>query len=237
MAEPSPKRTWPDARCAGARWTPAPPTSGCSTPAAPATGCTPTRGACCASRPSSSRASARSPSSARRSPSSARPAPPRDHPEYALGRGARPRAGRGRLRGHHRRRSRARWRRPTRAPARPAGVASASASSCRSSRAQRVGRHRHQLPLLLRPQDDVREVRPGLRRPARRLRHPRRAVRGAHPGPDPQGHPVPGRAVRQRLLGRPGRLAARHRARPRQDLEPRTSACSPSPTTSTRRWS
>ena len=43
----------------------------------------------------------------------------------------------------------------------------------------------HQLPLLLRPQDDVRQVRAGVRRPARRLRHPGRAVRGAHPGADP----------------------------------------------------
>ena len=65
---------------------------------------------------------------------------------------------------------------------------------------QPVGRHRHQLPLLLRPQDDVREVLPGLRRAARRPRHPRRAVRGADAGADPEGHLVPGRAARRRLL-------------------------------------
>ena len=67
-------------------------------------------------------------------------------------------------------------------------------------RPQPVGRHRHQLPLLLRPQDDVREVRPGLRRAARRVRHPRRAVRGAHPGADPEGHLVPDRAARHGVL-------------------------------------
>ena len=55
-----------------------------------------------------------------------------------------------------------------------------------------VGR---QLPLLLRPQDDVREVLPGLRRAARRLRHPRRAVRGADAGADAEGHVVPDRAA------------------------------------------
>ena len=80
---------------------------------------------------------------------------------------------------------------------------------------QRVGRPRRQLPLLLRPQDDVRQVRPGLRRAARRLRHPRRAVRGARPGPDPQGHVVPDRAARHALLAGPARLAARHGAAPR----------------------
>ena len=37
--------------------------------------------------------------------------------------------------------------------------------------AQPVGRQGHQLPLLLRAQDDVRQVRPGLRRAARRARH------------------------------------------------------------------
>ena len=48
-------------------------------------------------------------------------------------RGAGPQAGRGRVRRHHRRRARARWRPPTRARARPAGSASAWASSCPSS--------------------------------------------------------------------------------------------------------
>ena len=82
----------------------APPTSGCSTPAARPTGSTPTRGGCCASRRSSSRASARWPSSG---PAIARlrlgPDPDR-RPVLRDGRAGRPRAGRGRVRGHHRRR-------------------------------------------------------------------------------------------------------------------------------------
>ena len=102
-------------------------------------------------------------------------------------------------------------------------------------RPQPVGRHRHQLPLLLRPQDDVREVRPGLRRAARRPRHPRRAVRGADPGADPEGH----RRSRivllgTRLLARPARLAARHGARRTARSTRPTSTCCTSPTTSTR---
>ena len=79
-----------------------------------------------------------------------------------------------------------------------------------------VRRHRPELPLLLRPEDDVRQVRPGLRGPARWPRHPRRALRGPHAGPDPEGHALPDRPLRQRLLGRPGRLAPRHRDRPGQ---------------------
>src|SRR6478752_5670027 len=43
---------------------------------------------------------------------------------------------------------------------------------------QPVRHLRPELPLLLRPQDDVREVRPGLRGAPRRPRHARRAVRG-----------------------------------------------------------
>ena len=94
----------------------------------------------------------------------------------------------------------------------------------------------HQLPLLLRPQDDVREVRPGLRRDAGRLRHPRRAVRGADLGADPQGHLVPGGAVRQRLLAGPAGLAALHRCWTAARSTSATWSCSPSPTTSTRPW-
>ena len=84
--------------------------------------------------------------------------------------------------------------------------------------AQRVGRRRHRVPLLLRAQDDVREVRPGVRHPARRLRHPRRAVRGAHPGADHQGHPVPGDPVRLGLLVGPAGLDPRHAGRARHGL-------------------
>ena len=78
---------------------------------------------------------------------------------------------------------------------------------------QRLGRSRHQLPLLLRPQDDVREVLAGVRVPARRLRHVGRAVRGAHAGADEEGHQVPGRAAGQRLLGRAARLDREDRPR------------------------
>ena len=67
---------------------------------------------------------------------------------------------------------------------------------------ERLRRPRRQLPLLLRPQDDVREVRRGLRRAARRLRHVRRAVRGADAGADAQGHRVPDRAGRHATTGR-----------------------------------
>ena len=48
-----------------------------------------------------------------------------------------------------------------------------------------------QLPLLLRAEDDVREVRRGVRHLPRRLRHARRAVRGADAGPDRQGRSFP----------------------------------------------
>ena len=41
----------------------------------------------------------------------------------------------------------------------------------------------------------------GLHRAARRLRHPGRAVRGGHPGADPQGDAVPDRADRARRTG------------------------------------
>ena len=51
-----------------------------------------------------------------------------------------------------------------------------------------------------------------LRLPAGRLRHPRRAVRGADPGADQEGHQVPGRAVRLGVLGRAGRLDRADRA-------------------------
>ena len=78
-----------------------------------------------------------------------------------------------------------------------------------------VRRPRRRVPLLLRPQGDVREVRRRLRDPARRLRHAGRAVRGADPDPDRQGPPLPGRAGRPGLLGGAARLDPRHPAGPR----------------------
>ena len=58
-----------------------------------------------------------------------------------------------------------------------------------------------QLQVLLRAQDDVREVRHGVHRLSRRLRHPGRAVRGAHPDPDRQGQALPGDPVRHASTG------------------------------------
>ena len=89
---------------------------------------------------------------------------------------------------------------------------------------ERVGRHRRRLPLFLRPQDDVRQVRPGFRRAARRLRHLRRAVRGAGARADPQGHVVPGGAARHGLLVGSARLAAPGRPARRQDRRTRPRA-------------
>ncbi len=50
----------------------------------------------------------------------------------------------------------------------------------------------HRVPVLLRTQGDVRQVRRCVRHPAWWLRHARRAVRGAHAHPDRQGAPLPG---------------------------------------------
>ena len=104
---------------------------------------------------------------------------------------------------------------------------------------QRLGRPRHQLPLLLRPQDDVREVLAGVRVPPGRLRHVGRAVRGAHAGADEEGHQVPRRPPRQRLLGRALRLDREDRPRRGQDRREGHGAAATSPTTSTTRcgWS
>ena len=55
-------------------------------------------------------------------------------------------------------------------------------------------------------------------------------VRGADADPDRQGAQLPGRARRQRLLARAGRLDPRAAARRRQDLARATSTCSASPT-------
>ncbi len=70
-----------------------------------------------------------------------------------------------------------------------------------------------------------------LRRAAGRAGHARRAVRGADPRADAQGHLVPGGAHRRRLLVRPARLAARHGARERQGQPGRPRHAEVSPTT------
>ena len=66
---------------------------------------------------------------------------------------------------------------------------------------QPVRRPRGRVPLLLRPQDDVREVRRSVRDPARRLRDAGRAVRGADADPDRQDPALPGDAGRERRTG------------------------------------
>ncbi|CAA9285213.1 MAG: LOG family protein, partial [uncultured Friedmanniella sp.] len=147
-------------------------------------------------------------------------------PGLRPGRAARPPAGRGRAGRHHRRRARdhgggQQGRRRGRR-----GVGGAGHRAALRVRAEPARQPGHQLPLLLRPQDDVRQVRAGLRRDARRVRHPRRAVRGAHAGADAEGDLVPGRAVRHRLLAGTARLVPRHRAAARlgRPARPRSAA-------------
>ena len=125
---------------------------------------------------------------ARRSRSSARPASARHTPTTRGPSSSGEALRRRRLRGRHRRRPGDDGGGQPRAPRRPAACRSASTSSSRTSRAPNayldIVAH---VPLLLRAQDDVRQVRRRLRHPARRLRHARRAVRGAHADPDRQG--------------------------------------------------
>ena len=67
--------------------------------------------------------------------------------------------------------------------------------------AQPVGRHRRALPVLLRPQDDVRQVRARVHRASGRVRHDGRAVRGHDAGADAEGHGLPHRPRRVRTTG------------------------------------
>ena len=159
-----------------------------------------------------------------------------DHPDLRARRPGRRRTGRGRLRGHHRRRPGRDGGREPRCPRGRRHVGRPRHRAALRGRAQRVRRPRRQLPLLLRAQDDVRQVRPGLRRAARRLRHPRRALRGGDAGADPEGH-----AASRSCCSGPsywGGLLDWLRgtaADGGHDQRCATSPCSPSPTTSTRR--
>ncbi|CAA9360830.1 MAG: LOG family protein, partial [uncultured Nocardioidaceae bacterium] len=128
--------------------------------------------------------------------------------------------GRGGLRRHHRRRARRHGGGQQGGERGGRCQRGAGDRAALRGRAEPVGRQGHQLPLLLRPQDHVREVQPRLRGAAGRARHLRRALRGADARADPEGDLVPGGAARQRLLAGPGRLAAHHRPRGGEDQRP-----------------
>ena len=81
--------------------------------------------------------------------------------------------------------------------------------------AQPVREPLDRLPLLLRAQDDVRQVLGGVRRLPGRFRHAGRAVRVAHADPDRQGQALPRRALRLGLLERLAGLDARTACWPR----------------------
>src|SRR5699024_3169875 len=83
---------------------------------------------------------------------------------------------------------------------------------------QPLGRPGPALPVLLRPQDDVRQVHAGVRVHPRRVRHARRVLRGHHAGPDGQDHQVPDRAAGRGLLEPAGRLDPGHAGRAGHDL-------------------
>ena len=92
--------------------------------------------------------------------------------------------------------------------------------------AERLPDARGELPLLLRAQGHVRQVHQGLRDPAGRLRHARRAVRGAHAGADEEGARVPGDPRgRGRVLGRPARPGSARRCCGAARSAPRTWRC------------
>ena len=138
-----------------------------------------------------------------------------DSPYYAAAREVGARHRQARLRGDHGRRARdhgggqPRRQRGRRALDRLQHRAAARAV------AQPLRESLDRLPLLLRAQDDVRQVLGGVRRLPGRLRHARRAVRGADADPDRQGQALPRRALRLRVLERAARLDPRTRCSPR----------------------
>ena len=142
-------------------------------------------------------------------------------PGVRAGRGARAGAGRRRLRRDHRRRSgRHGGRQQGRLRGRRASVGLGIELPFEQGMNQWVDIG-HQLPLLLRPQDDVRQVRAGVRRAARRLRHLRRAVRGADAGAD-RGRSPRSRwcCVGTRVLAGPDRLDPRRAVLPSGKIGP-----------------
>ena len=139
------------------------------------------------------------------------------------------------LRGDHRRRARDHGGGQSRGAGgrRPVGRLQHRAAD--GAGAQSVRRPRDRVPLLLRPQGDVREVRGRVRDLPRRLRHARRAVRGADADPDQEGPGLPGDPHGHRLLDRHDRLDPRDAARRRRPSPRPTSTCCASPTTRPRR--
>ena len=142
--------------------------------------------------------------------SSARPGRSPTTPIYELARDARRDARRGRLRGHHRRRPGDHGGRQSRLPGgrRPVGRLQHRAAP-RAGRSTRTSTSASSSATSSRARSMFVKYADALRHPARRLRHARRAVRGADPHPDAQDPPLPGHPRRHGVLGRAARLDPR----------------------------
>ncbi len=172
-------RSGPNGRCS-----PPPPTSGCSRPRVTPDGCTPTRGGSCGSSRSSSRASAPWPSR----PGDQRlrlGAHPEGSPDVRRRPGDRAWAGRAGVRGDHRG-----WSgdhgggEPGRQPRRGHLDRARHRTAVRDDD-EPAREPRHQLPVLLRPQGDVPQVRAGVRRHARAATAPSTNCSRPSPWPRP----------------------------------------------------
>ncbi len=124
-----------------------------------------------------------------------------DDPHYALGRAVGAALGARGLHRHHRRRAGSDGGRQPRRPRRGCALDRAEHRAALRAAREPLPRPVADLPLLLRAQGLLRALRDRLRRPARRIRHAGRAVRGVGADPDRQGPPLPGRARRARALG------------------------------------
>ncbi|CAA9482862.1 MAG: hypothetical protein AVDCRST_MAG13-1270, partial [uncultured Solirubrobacteraceae bacterium] len=116
---------------------------------------------------------------------------------------------RGRLHGHHGRRSRGHGGRQPRRPGGGRPLRRAQHRAGLRAGAEPLPGRRALLPLLLHAEGHVRPLRERLRRLPRRLRHARRALRGARPHPDGQGEDVPRAARRHGVLERAAGLDRR----------------------------
>ncbi len=131
-----------------------------------------------------------------------------DDPEYAAAQAVGRGSGRGRPRGDYRRRTRDHGGRQPRGLRGRRHVDRLQHRTAPRAARQRLREPADRLPLLLRPQDDVRQVLRRVRGVPRRLRDDGRAVRSADPDPDRQDARLPTGALRERVLGRPHRLDA-----------------------------